>query len=70
LSLKWADLTNALNQPDVTPRLLQQTALEVVELYPYIEYMKYLLPGSITLRVVSVMIGGGCCISTIRRAGA
>src|SRR6202045_3185060 len=41
-------------------RLLQQTALEVVELYPYIEYMKYLLPGSITLAMfVSVMIGGG-----------
>ncbi len=53
-------LTNALNQPDVSPRLLQQTALEVVELYPYIEYMKYLLPGSITLAMfVSVMIGGG-----------
>ncbi len=57
---EMADLTNALNQPDVTPRLLQQTALEVVELYPYIEYMKYLLPGSITLAMfVSVMIGGG-----------
>ena len=53
-------VTNALNQPDVSPRLLQQTALEVVELYPYIEYMKYLLPGSITLAMfVSVMIGGG-----------
>ena len=53
-------LTNALNQPDVSPRLLQQTALEVVELYPYIEYMKFLLPGSISLAMfVSVMIGGG-----------
>src|SRR2546429_3652891 len=32
----------------------------IVELYPYIEYMKYLLPGSITLAMfVSVMIGGG-----------
>ena len=31
-----------------------------MELYPYIEYMKYLLPGSITLAMfVSVMIGGG-----------
>jgi len=31
-----------------------------VELYPYIEYMKYLLPGSIALAMfVSVMIGGG-----------
>jgi len=53
-------LTNALNQPTVEPRILQQTALQVVELYPYIEYMKYLLPGSITLAMfVSVMIGGG-----------
>ncbi len=57
---KMTEVTNALNQPDVEPRLLQQTALEVVELYPYIEYMKYLLPGSITLAMfVSVMIGGG-----------
>jgi ABC-2 type transport system permease protein len=54
------DLTNALNQPTVDPRILQKTALDVVELYPYIEYMKYLLPGSITLAMfVSVMIGGG-----------
>jgi len=52
--------TNALNQPTVSPRILQQTALDVVELYPYIEYMKYLLPGSLVLAMfVSVMIGGG-----------
>ncbi len=36
---EMTSLTDALNQPDVSPRLLQQTALEVVELYPYIEYM-------------------------------
>jgi len=54
------DLTNALNQPTVEPRILQQAALSVVELYPYIEYMKYLLPGSLVLAMfVSVMIGGG-----------
>jgi ABC-2 type transport system permease protein len=57
---KMTEVTAALNQPDVSPRLLQQTALEIVELYPYIEYMKYLLPGSIALAMfVSVMIGGG-----------
>ncbi len=57
---KLTELTNALNQPAVEPRLLQKTALEVVELYPYIEYMKFLLPGSIALAMfVSVMIGGG-----------
>jgi ABC-2 type transport system permease protein len=34
--------------------------LQIVELYPYIEYMKFLLPGSITLAIfMSVMIGGG-----------
>jgi len=53
-------LVDALNEPDVQPRVVQQTALQVVELYPYVEYMKYLLPGSITLAMfVSVMIGGG-----------
>ncbi len=53
-------ITTALNQPAVEPRILQQTVLQIVELYPYIEYMKYLLPGSITLAMfVSVMIGGG-----------
>ena len=60
LEQKLTELTNALNQPTIEPRLLQKTALDVVELYPYIEYMKYLLPGSITLAMfVSVMIGGG-----------
>jgi ABC-2 type transport system permease protein len=53
-------ITAALNQPTVTPRILQQTVLQIVELYPYVEYMKYLLPGSIALAMfVSVMIGGG-----------
>lgn len=60
LEQKLSEVTQALNQPVIEPRLLQQTALEVVELYPYIEYMKYLLPGSIALAMfVSVMIGGG-----------
>jgi ABC-2 type transport system permease protein len=60
LEQKLTELTNALNQPTVEPRLLQKTALDIVELYPYIEYMKFLLPGSIALAMfVSVMIGGG-----------
>src|SRR5258708_30918428 len=57
---EMSSLTEALNQPVVSPRILQQTALDIVELYPYIEYMKYLLPGSLALAMfVSVMIGGG-----------
>jgi ABC-2 type transport system permease protein len=60
LEQELADITKALNEPTIEPRLLQQTVLQIVELYPYIEYMKYLLPGSITLAMfVSVMIGGG-----------
>src|SRR5271156_418538 len=60
LESELTDLVNAMNQPTVEPRILQQTALEIVELYPYIEYMKYLLPGSLALAMfVSVMIGGG-----------
>lgn len=60
LQQKMAELTEALNQPDISARILQKTALETVELYPYIEYIKYLLPGSIALSMfVSVMIGGG-----------
>ena len=55
------DLVKALNNPDVQPsRIMQQITVDTVELYPYIEYMKYLLPGSIALAMfVSVMIGGG-----------
>jgi ABC-2 type transport system permease protein len=61
LEQTFSDLTKALNSPDVDPsRIVQQISLDTVELYPYIEYMKYLLPGSIVLAMfVSVMIGGG-----------
>src|ERR1700744_1890923 len=61
LEQEFSDLTKALNNPDVDPsRIVQQITLDTVELYPYIEYMKYLLPGSIALAMfVSVMIGGG-----------
>lgn len=53
-------LTEALNDPQVKPEISDKIALQIVELYPYVEYMKYLLPGSITLAMfVSVMIGGG-----------
>src|SRR2546427_12474874 len=60
LESELTEIINALNTPTVQPRVLQQTVLQIVELYPYIEYMKYLLPGSIALAMfVSVMIGGG-----------
>jgi ABC-2 type transport system permease protein len=53
-------LVNALNQPVIEDRVVKSIALEIVELYPYVEYMKYLLAGSISLAMyISVMIGGG-----------
>lgn len=60
LQQKMTELVQALNEPDVQQGMVEKIALQTVELYPYIEYMKYLLPGSITLAMfVSVMIGGG-----------
>jgi len=48
--------TSAGIQPRVEPR----ATLDVVEVYPYVPYIQYLLPGSITLSVfMMVMIGGG-----------
>jgi ABC-2 type transport system permease protein len=55
------ELVTSLNQPSATAkRIPTDVALEIVELYPYVEYLKYLLPGSISLAMfISVMIGGG-----------
>jgi ABC-2 type transport system permease protein len=53
-------LVDNLNAGPVEPRLDEQVSLDVVEVYPYIEYAKYLLAGSVTLGIFSVaMIGGG-----------
>ena len=53
-------LVNALNAPQIPNPIDKNVALDVVELYPYIAYMKFLLAGSVALAMyVSVMIGGG-----------
>jgi ABC-type multidrug transport system permease subunit len=53
-------LVDALNQPVIQPRVVNTIALKIVELYPFIEYMKFLLAGSVALAMyISVMIGGG-----------
>jgi ABC-2 type transport system permease protein len=53
-------LVDAMNKPVIQPRIVKNIAIEIVELYPYVEYMKYLLSGSIALAMyISVMIGGG-----------
>jgi ABC-type multidrug transport system permease subunit len=53
-------MVNDLNTEDVRPRLDAQVQLNVVEIYPYIEYIKYLLAGSTAMSIFIVaMIGGG-----------
>ncbi|MGA7915761.1 MAG: ABC transporter permease [Candidatus Acidiferrales bacterium] len=53
-------MVDQLNAPDVTPRLEGSVQLNTVEIYPYVEYVKYLLAGTIALSVfVVAMIGGG-----------
>jgi len=53
-------LVDALNAPVIQAPIVKTIALEVVELYPYVSYMKFLLAGSCALAMyISVMIGGG-----------
>jgi len=53
-------LLEPYNQPAPPPRLSGAATLSVVEIYPYVPYVQYLLPGSIVLAIfVSAMIGGG-----------
>jgi ABC-2 type transport system permease protein len=60
LEAEMQSLVDALNAPQIQPLVVQQIVLKIVELYPYVEYMKYLLAGSVSLAMyVAVMIGGG-----------
>ena len=60
IETEMQSLVDAMNQPVIQARLVNDIALRVVEIYPYVEYMKYLLSGSIALAMyISVMIGGG-----------
>jgi ABC-type multidrug transport system permease subunit len=50
----------AYNNPAHTPRIPGQATLDVVEVYPYVPYVQYLLPGSVVMSIfMMVMIGGG-----------
>ena len=65
LNVNMASQLNQGPNPEITSgplasRLPGAIALDTVEVYPYVEYIKYLLPGSIAMAVFIVaMIGGG-----------
>ena len=51
---------SSLNTPTSAPRVSGVIGLDVVEVYPYVPYIQYLLPGSVTMSIfMMVMIGGG-----------
>jgi len=56
----FTGLVSAYNDKGPNPRVPAQATLSIVEVYPYVPYIQYLLPGSIVLSIfVMVMIGGG-----------
>lgn len=53
-------LLPAYNAEPVEPRMTATATLSIVEVYPYVPYIQFLLPGVIVLAVfISAMIGGG-----------
>lgn len=53
-------LVSAYNAPATTERIGPKARLDVVEVYPYVPYLQYLLPGSIVMSIfMMVIIGGG-----------
>jgi ABC-2 type transport system permease protein len=60
LAASLAQLLGDYNRDPVAPRTVGKASLSVVEVYPYVPYIQFLLPGTIVLAIfVSAMIGGG-----------
>jgi ABC-2 type transport system permease protein len=60
LAANVSALVGALGQPSPGPRVASDPTLDVVEVYPYVPYIQYLLPGSIVMSIfMMVIIGGG-----------
>jgi ABC-type multidrug transport system permease subunit len=53
-------LVAAFNEPALKSRLAAAPQLDIVEVYPYVPYIQYLLPGSTVMSIfMMVMVGGG-----------
>ena len=60
LSATMNGVVAAFNEPATQDRIATKAGLDVVEIYPYVPYIQYLLPGSISMSIfMRVMIGGG-----------
>src|SRR5881398_1300785 len=60
LAANLSSMLIAYNEPPTTARVAAKATLDVVEVYPYVPYIQYLLPGSIAMAIfMMVMIGVG-----------
>jgi ABC-2 type transport system permease protein len=60
LAAAMGGMVSAYGRAPAPPRVSTAPTLDVVEVYPYVPYIQYLLPGSIVMSIfMMVMIGGG-----------
>ena len=60
LASTLSGMVGSYNQPIKIERVGAEPTLDLVEVYPYVPYVQYLLPGSVVMSIfMMVMIGGG-----------